>query len=415
MPQTTIHNAAEAQDDAGGQAMQMEIHYRRSDFVPLFLRRQFARATVWASAAFLVTISAATLVYAISMAWAGSLGDFSLWLLVPPVLLCVLAGAMLFYAQANARTLHRFYQRPGAPVLARLDETGLHLDTGEGTIELLWQDATRFDVGRRGLVVWKGEKLPLVLPAKGMEAGAYDRMLRLISQSLAALRTAHSPAEEQTLSEEQTLPEETALPGEAAAPDAPIAAPDYSDSEYRFGDDWVPGGIRFRIPIGPRDREALKEYALSRPGSRNGFILLVLVAAGMAAWLFTSAARQDAPARTMAFFFAFFSAAVALLFVTGLVRPAWFLRLVRHLPGNRQRQDTARRDVLCVLSAGILYAKTEGRVDRVAIRELHDIVRFKSWLFLFRDRKTAYLIPLHELEPEIRAQLGGELGLELGD
>jgi hypothetical protein len=76
--------------------------------------------------------------------------------------------------------------------------------------------------------------------------------------------------------------------------DAGVAVvPDYSDSEYRFGDEWVPGGVRFRIHIGPRDRDALKEYALTRPGSRWGMLAFALVAFGMAGWLYYSGLSSD--------------------------------------------------------------------------------------------------------------------------
>ncbi len=413
MPKATVAPSEPTQNPLFASPIQIEMQYRLTDFAPLFLRRQLRRTATWLGAAALVTLSTAIAVYAVSMALAGRGDELSLWLLLVPVLLLVFMTSLLFGTFANARILHRFYQQQGARVVARLDAGGMRLGTGRSAMELPWQEATRFDVRRRALVVWKGEALPLVLPTRCMDAGIYDHILQLVSRSLAALRA------EQVAHEEQERPtaEQTVTPTapmEAAAAQAtPLIAPDYSESEYRFGDEWVPGGIRFRIHIGPRDRAALKEYALSRPGSRYGFIILVLIATGMAGWLFVTASQQDAMARTTTYLFAVFSTLIALLFLTALVRPALFLRLAQRLPGNRQRQDSARRDVLCVFSSGVLYAKTEGRVDRVAIGDLHDIVHFKNWLFLFRDRKTAYLIPLDPLDPLIRTQIGQELGIDL--
>jgi len=249
-------------------------------------------------------------------------------------------------------------------------------------------------------------------------------MLELVSRSLEEIRQARAGTHDTPVGEgvnpvSPTDQEGGISPAGSIADrlldsDAGVAVvPDYSDSEYRFGDEWVPGGVRFRIHIGPRDRDALKEYALTRPGSRWGMLAFALVAFGMAGWLFYSGLSSDRTLMGPNVFLGSISALLAFVFLTAVIRPSLFLKIVRRFPGNRQRQDGATREVLCVLSDGVLYAKTEGRVDRAPLRTLHDKVKYRKWLFLFKDRKTAYIIPLGALDASILSGMETELDMEL--
>ncbi len=420
--QSTNKQEASVTDET---SFRVEMEYRLTDFMPLFAKRLFRKTVYWLTGTVLATAAGVSMIYAVSLAASGQterLGERAIWLLAAPFLLVAFAAASVFAVFSNARVMHRFYRRSGARSVAILDKDGMKIGTAQGAVSLLWDQATRFDVGRGGLVVWKGDALPLVLPARAMGEGRYDRMLALVSRSLEEIRMTRTgaddtPADETAGFEPPADHVDDVLPAGSAVdrsrdPDAGVAVvPDYSDSEYRFGDEWVPGGVRFRIHIGPRDRDALKEYALTRPGSRCGMLAFALVAFGMAGWLFYSGLSNDRTLMGPNLFLGSISALLAFVFLTAVVRPSLFLRIVRRFPGNRQRQDSASREVLCVLSDGILYAKTEGRVDRAPISTLHDKVKYGNWLFLFKDRKTAYIIPLGELDVATLSEM--ELALDM--
>ncbi|NLN47096.1 MAG: hypothetical protein GX153_11125 [Clostridiaceae bacterium] len=409
------------------QPFRVEMEYRLTDFMPLFAKRLFRKTLYWLTGTVLATASGVSAIYAISLATSGQterLGELSIWLLTAPILFVAFAAASVFAVFSNARVLQRFYRQSGSRSVAVLDKDGMEVGTAKGAVSLRWEQATRFDVGRSGLVVWKGDSLPLVLPARAMGDGRYDKMLALVSRSLEEIRMAQAGTQAAPDGEPEVagmsaetvdgvLPAGTSVIRTQDPDDGVATAPDYTDSEYRFGDEWVPGGVRFRIHIGPRDRDALKAYALTRPGSRWGMLAFSLVAVGMAVWLFYTGLSNDRSLITPNVLLGSISSLLAFVFLTAVFRPSLFLWIVRRFPGNKQRQDGASREVLCVLSDGILYAKTEGRVDRAPISTLHDKVRYRDWLFLFKDRKTAYIIPLREIDAGVLTEIGEALDMPL--
>lgn len=415
-------------DDAsprdGKEALEtMKFTYRTGDFLPLFLRRLFAKTVYWLTGTLLATAVGVCGIYALSMALSGMsdrLSRAGAWLLLPVILLAAFAGFSLQSARSAARVMMDFYRKGGGAVEIRVSGNGVEVRGGHGSANVGWGEATRFDVRRSGFIVWKGSEVPIVLPARRMESGQYARILNIASESLAGIRAEAERRAAADAAEADAVSVSDNPDNQAGGKESPFAsesdvaaAPDYSDSEYRFGDEWVPGGIRFHFSVTAQDRDALMQYSLSRPSSRRGMLALAIGAAAMAAWLLVSYLTGDRSVMTVNLILAILSAGMSFLFITAVVRPPLFMRIAERLPGARKRRNSAVRHVFCVMSDGVMYAKTEGNVDRVEFGAFHDMVLYRDWLFLFKDKKTAYILPLRFLDEEHRTAVYQALGERL--
>ncbi len=410
-----VNTGSGSRRETGSPAEQLEVAYRLRDFFPLFLRRQFEKTAFWLLGTLLATATGVTAIYAVSLVLSGQAGQLSriaAWLLTPPLLLAVFAGFTFYIVQSNARVLFTFYRQGGGRVGVRISDDGVEVRDGHGVAHVGWGEATRFVVRRSGFVIWKGSAVPVVLPARCMGGGQYARILALASTALARLRAEAEAADTaaRTAAAAEAPAPIPGVPGGVAAGSGIVGAPDYAESEYRFGEDWVPGGIRFTMSVTAKDREGLMEYSLARPGSRRGMLALGVAAAGMAVWLLVSYLSGDRQTQAINLVLAVLSAALAFLFLTAVVRPVLFMSIVQRLPGNRRKRNSAVRDVLCVFSDGVMYAKTEGRVDKVPVGAFHEMIVYREWMFLFKDRKTAYILPLRFMDDETRGKVSDALG-----
>lgn len=398
------------QGAGGAAAEKLEIGYRVGDFIPLFVRSQFEKTVVWLLSIVVATAAGVAGIYAVSLALSGQtdvLARVGVWLLLPVILLFITAGFAFYAAYVNARVLNNFYRQGGTKVGVRISESGIEVRSGHSLAQTTWQEAKRYDIRKSGLIVWKGPAVPIVLPARFMAPGQYARILALASAGTAKAKASDLPVTVPVSAQSPAI----VAPGSSDSDEEDIEnadvapMPDFSDSEYRFGNDWVQGGIRFRFEVTSEDRNGLMEYSLVRPGSRYLLFALGLAAVGITVWLLLSYLSGDREVLAMNLLFSILSAGMAVLFLIAVIQPALFMRIIMHLPGNRKRHHDAVRKVFCVLSDGVMYAKTEGRVDRVSFSSFHEIIHYRKWLLLFKDRKTAYVIPLRYLDETTRRQV----------
>ena len=378
----------------------LHVAYRTTDFLFLFLRRQFERTAVWVVHLLLIALSGMAGIVALALSLSGQqeqLSELVGWLILPPILFVLAAGTLLYVSYANAKVLVRFYQEAGQEVRFDLSDQGIRMNRPDGALSVSWNEITRTDKRRSALVFWKGPRMPLVFPMRCLDAPAKALLTAALSEQ--------RPEPEAAAAE--SVPEDADEPEAADVPDIP----DYTDSEYQFGDDWVPGGIRFHIEIRAEDRETLIQYSMVRPGTRR--LLLVFAVLPLILGLVMTSVYTGAPpdTRGTVLFFAVLAFAFSALFWVSLIRPLLFLRIAAHFPGSRKRrQHDAVRQVLCVLDDGNLYVKTEGLSDKIPVAALHDIRRFRNRILLFRTKKQAYIIPLEQLEQETKEALVAALG-----